>query len=229
MTVRILLVDDEPDILETVSWALGRDGFEVTTAADGETALQRALEEQFDVVILDIMLPGLSGTDVCRRLRERSDVPIVMLTARDAEVNRVLGLELGADDYVTKPFSTAELASRVRAILRRQELDRSPRADAARLVGGLRIDPVRHEVTVDERLVSLTPSEFRLLSLLADHIGQPLSRTQIMEHLWRSPYVGDARACDAHVANLRRKIEADAAHPTRIVTVREVGYKLAGE
>jgi two-component system response regulator RegX3 len=229
MNARILLVDDEPDILETVGWALGRDGFEVATAADGEAALRRAFDEQFDVVILDVMLPGLSGTDVCRRLREKSDVPIVMLTARDAEVDRVLGLELGADDYVTKPFSTAELVSRVRAILRRQDLDRAARADASRVVGGLRIDPVRHEVTVDERLVPLTPSEFRLLSLLAEHVGQPLSRAQIMEHLWRSPYVGDARACDAHIANLRRKIEVDAAHPTRIVTVREVGYKLVGE
>jgi two-component system response regulator RegX3 len=226
MNARILLVDDEPDILETVGWALRRDGFDVSTAVNGETALETSASEQFDVVILDVMLPDIPGTDVCRRLREKSDVPILMLTARDAEVDRVLGLELGADDYVTKPFSTAELASRVRAILRRRELDRAPRVDSARVVGDLRIDPVRHEVSVGDRLVALTPSEFRLLSLLADHLGQPLSRNQIMEHLWRSPYVGDARACDTHIANLRRKIEIDHAHPTRLVTVREVGYKL---
>jgi two-component system response regulator RegX3 len=229
VTQRILLVDDEADIVETVSWALRRDGFVVEVRYDGETALEAALAEQFDLVILDIMLPRLSGTEVCRRLRAESDVPIIMLTARDSEVDRVLGLELGADDYVTKPFSNAELVSRTRALLRRRELDRASSPATVQEIGGVRIDTVRHEVEVDGQPVDLTPSEFRLLTLLADHLEQPLSRRQIMEQLWQSPFVGNARACDAHIANLRKKIERDPAHPTRLVTVREVGYKLVAD
>jgi len=222
---RLLVVDDEPDILDTLAYSLRREGFEVTTASDGRTALDRARTTKFDVVVLDVMLPSISGLDVCRTLRSESDVPIVLLTARDAEVDRVLGLELGADDYVTKPFSTAELVSRVRAILRRRELDRT-RTTSALAVAGLVIDLDRHEVTVDGRVVRLTPSEFRLLRLLAEEPGRVFTREQIMEHLWRTPYVGDTRACDTHVSNLRRKIERDPLHPTRIETVREVGYRL---
>jgi two-component system response regulator RegX3 len=221
----VLLVDDEPDILDPVTYALERAGFEVEIAEDGPGALDRARGATFDVVVLDVMLPGMSGIDVCRTLRAESNVPIVMLTARDAEVDRVLGLELGADDYVTKPFSTAELVSRIRAILRRRELDRSAPASTVS-VCGITIDLDRHEVAVDGRDVQLTPSEFRLLKLLADEPGRVFSRTQIMEHLWRTPYVGDARACDTHISNIRRKLERDPAHPTRIVTVREVGYRL---
>jgi two-component system response regulator RegX3 len=153
-------------------------------------------------------------------------VPIIMLTARDDEVDRVLGLELGADDYVTKPFSTAELLSRIRAILRRRQLDRAA-GGATREVAGIRIDLNEHRVTVDGQEVSLTPSEFRLLLFFVDHPGQVFTREQVMEHLWQSPYVGDARACDAHVANLRRKIERTSSQPEKIVTVRGVGYKLA--
>jgi two-component system response regulator RegX3 len=175
------------------------------------------------------MMPRLSGMEVCRTLRAESDVPIIMLTARDAEVDRVLGLELGADDYVTKPFSIAELVSRVRALIRRRELDRRGGGPAYREVAGIRIDFSRHAVTVDGQAVRLTPSEFRLLTLLAEEPGRVFSRRQIMEHLWESTYVGDARAADVHVSNLRRKLERDPAHPERIITVREVGYKLAGE
>lgn len=226
MSPRVLLVDDERDIVEPLTYALRQDGFDVSAVDDGQTALELARSDTFDVVILDIMLPGLSGIDVCRTLRSESDVPILMLTARDAEVDRVLGLELGADDYVTKPFSTAELASRVRAILRRRELDREPRSRSEIRVGGVIIDLARHTVTVDGRDVTLTPSEFRLLLLLAEDPDRVFTRQQIMEHLWRTPYVGDTRACDAHISNLRRKIERDAAHPERIVTVRETGYKL---
>jgi len=226
MSPRVLLVDDERDIVEPVTYALQQDGFEVSAVEDGDTALELARNDTFDVVILDIMLPGLSGIDVCRTLRSESDVPILMLTARDAEVDRVLGLELGADDYVTKPFSTAELTSRVRAILRRRALDRQPRSRSEVRVGGVVIDLARHTVTVDGRDVSLTPSEFRLLLLLADEPERVFTRDQIMEHLWRTPYVGDTRACDAHISNLRKKIERNAAHPERIVTVRETGYKL---
>jgi two-component system response regulator RegX3 len=226
MSPRVLLVDDEQDIAEPVTYALERGGFQVTSTGDGPTALDVARRELFDVVVLDIMLPGMSGIDICRTLREESDVPIVMLTARDSEVDRVLGLELGADDYVTKPFSTAELVSRIRAILRRRELDRTGSSESEIRVGGIVIDLARHTVEVDGRSAELTPSEFRLLLLLAGEPERVFTRRQIMEHLWRTPYVGDTRACDAHISNLRRKVERDHAHPDRIVTVREAGYKL---
>ncbi len=173
------------------------------------------------------MLPQLSGTDVCRALRAESDVPIVMLTARDAERDRVLGLELGADDYVTKPFSSAELLSRVRAILRRRELDRANGAGAAvRDLGGLHIDLGRHEVTVDGEAVQLTLSEFKVLALLAERPERVVSRRELMQHLWSSDHVGDEHACEVHISNLRRKIERDPTHPQRLVTVRGMGYKL---
>ncbi len=226
MSRRVLLVDDEQDILDPVTYALEQEGFEVQTARDGVVALDAVRGGSFDVVVLDVMLPGMSGIDVCRTLRGESDVPIVMLTARDAEVDRVLGLELGADDYVTKPFSTVELISRIRAILRRRELDRQASPGTELVVGGIVLDLARHVVTVDGREVSLTPSEFRLLLMFAEEPERAFTRQQIMEHLWQTPYVGDTRACDAHISNLRRKIERDSAHPQRVVTVREVGYKL---
>jgi DNA-binding response OmpR family regulator len=224
---KLLVVDDERDIIETLAYALEREGFDVTTAVTGEDALDRARGSHFDVVILDVMLPGVSGLDVCRTLRSESDIPILLLTARDAEVDRVLGLELGADDYIVKPFSTPELVSRVRAILRRRELDRGAGAASEIAVAGLTIDLDRHEVSVDGRPVRLTPSEFRLLRLLAEEPGRVFTREQIMEHLWRTPFVGDTRACDTHISNIRRKIERDPLHPTVIETVREVGYRLA--
>jgi two-component system response regulator RegX3 len=227
VSARILLADDEPDLTESVSYALRREGFDVDSVGDGEAALAAARSSAYDLAVLDVMMPKVSGLDVCRALRAESDLPIIMLTARDAEVDRVLGLELGADDYLTKPFSLAELVSRVRALLRRRELDRTAASGrATRVVGGLELDLVRHQVLVEERPVQLTPSEFKLLALLADHPEQVFSRREIMEHLWETPYVGDARACDVHISNLRRKIERDPAHPARIVTVREVGYKL---
>jgi two-component system response regulator RegX3 len=229
VSARILLVDDERDLTEPVSYALERDGFDVECRRDGDAALEAARGGAFDLVILDVMLPRMSGMDVCRTLRAESDVPIIMLTARDAEVDRVLGLELGADDYVTKPFSTAELVSRVRALIRRRELDRRASGDTAREVAGIKIDLARHSVTADGKPVRLTRSEFRVLALLAEQPGRVFSRRQIMEHLWESDYVGDARAADAHISNLRRKLERDPAHPRRIVTVREVGYKLAAD
>ena len=225
MTPRILVVDDDPGVLDVVAYALRSDGFDVVEARTGPSALEQARENGFDLVILDVMLPGLSGTDVCRMLRAESDVPIVMLTARDAELDRVRGLELGADDYVTKPFSTAELASRVRAILRRRDLDRAKGAAVYEL-GGLRIDLGRHEVVVDGRRVHLTLSEFKVLSLLAERAGQAVSRRELMQHLWASEHVGDEHACEVHVSNLRRKIERDASRPERLVTVRGVGYRL---
>ena len=226
MTERILVVDDEAAIRETVGYALRGEGYEVSDAADGEEALEVARSNGFDVLILDLMLPKLSGVEVCRRLRAESDVPILLLTAKDAEVDRVLGLEAGADDYVTKPFSMAELVSRVRAILRRRELDRSASPGVVHRVGGLTLDLVRYGAHVEGRAVNLTRSEFKLLALLAGQPERVFSRREIMQHLWESSYVGDQRACDIHVSNIRRKIERDATRPERLLTVRGVGYRL---
>jgi two-component system response regulator RegX3 len=223
---RILVVDDEPAIRDAVSYALRSEGFEVDVTADGASALEVALEGRHDVVVLDLKLPGVSGTEVCRRVRAESAVPIIMLTAKGGELDRVLGLEVGADDYVTKPFSMAELIGRIRAILRRRELDRSGRTAKLR-VGSLELDPMRHEVRVDGEPKRLTPSEFKLLLLLADQPERVFSRREIMQHLWDSDYVGDQRACDIHISNLRQKLERDPGRPERIVTVRGVGYKLA--
>jgi two-component system response regulator RegX3 len=223
---RILVVDDEPAIVDAVTYALEGEGYEVEHRDDGEAALDAALHGSFDLVLLDLMLPKLSGTEVCRRLRGQSDVPILMLTAKDTEVDRVLGLEIGADDYVTKPFSIAELVSRVRALLRRRALDRAGKGYAFRQVGGLSLDLARHKVVLDEHEVQLTPSEFRLLALLAEEPERVYSRRQIMQHLWDSSYVGDERACDIHISNLRRKLEREPDEPERILTVRGIGYKL---
>jgi two-component system, OmpR family, response regulator RegX3 len=222
----ILVVDDDPGVLDVVSFMLRREGFDVDEERDGAAALEAARTKNYDIVILDIMLPGVSGTDICRELRSESDVPILMLTARDAEIDRVLGLELGADDYVTKPFSTAELLSRVRAILRRRELDRANGGATLRNLGGLQIDLSRHEVRVDGDRVHLTLSEFKVLALLAEQPDAVVSRKELMQHLWASEHVGDEHACEVHISNLRRKIERDPSQPQRLVTVRGMGYKL---
>ena len=226
MSSTILLVDDDPGVLDVVSFMLRREGFDVDSERDGTAALEAARRKSYDIVVLDVMLPGMSGTDVCRELRSESDVPIVMLTARDAEIDRVLGLELGADDYVTKPFSTAELLSRVRAILRRRELDRANGGSTVRNLGGLQIDLSRHEVRVDGERVHLTLSEFKVLALLAEQPDEVVSRKELMQHLWASEHVGDEHACEVHISNLRRKIERDPTQPQRLVTVRGMGYKL---
>jgi len=229
MSGRVLLVEDDEVIGETVKDELEFEGFSVETCTDGVTGLERARTGTFDIVILDWTLPGLSGLELCRTLRAESPVPIIMLTARGSELDRVRGLEVGADDYVVKPFSLAELVSRARAILRRRELDReSSFRSATRTVAGLVIDTTTHTITVDGQPVKLTPSEFRLLLLFADHPGQVFSRHQIMEHLWESTYVGDGRAADTHISTLRRKLERDASRPERLVTVRSIGYKLVG-
>jgi two-component system response regulator RegX3 len=226
MSYRVAVVDDEAAIRDAVSYALRSDGFEVDPFESGEDVL-RAVEDDGspDLIVLDLMLPGLSGTEVCRRVRATSPVPIIVLTARDAEVDRVMGLEAGADDYVTKPFSMAELVSRVRANLRRRELDRSAQP-TTRAIGDLELDLARHDVRVAGRPVRLTPSEFKVLALLAEEPDRVFSRREIMQHLWDSSYVGDQRACDIHVSNLRRKLEADPARPARLLTVRGVGYRL---
>ena len=218
----VLLVDDDPGVLDVVAFTLRREGYDVDEEKDGAAALAAARSRAYDIVILDVMLPGLSGSDVCRALRAESDVPILMLTARDAEADRVIGLELGADDYVTKPFSSAELLSRVRAILRRRELDRA----TVRKLGGLQIDLGRQEVFVDEERVHLTLSEFKVLSLLAEQPDAVVSRRDLMKHLWASDHVGDEHACEVHISNIRRKIEVDPSQPQRLLTVRGMGYKL---
>jgi two-component system response regulator RegX3 len=227
VTYRITVVDDEPAIRDAVSYALRSEGYDVEPLESAEEAL-RAVERTPppDLIVLDLMLPGLSGIEVCRRARADSDVPILLLTARDAEVDRVMGLEAGADDYVTKPFSMIELVSRVRAILRRRELDRTAQRPRIR-VGGLELDLARHDVRVDGQPVRLTPSEFKVLALLAEEPERVFTRREIMQHLWQSDYVGDQRACDIHVSNIRRKIEADPGVPQRLLTVRGVGYKLS--
>jgi DNA-binding response OmpR family regulator len=226
VTPHVLVVDDEPALSDAVSYALRDEGFEVTTCGDGESALVAIRQDEPDVVVLDLRLPRLSGLEVCRRARSHSAVPILMLTARDAEVDRVLGLEIGADDYVTKPFSMPELVARVRALLRRRELDRSDDQPTLFHVGDLAVDLQAQQVVVGERLVHLTGSEFRLVALLARLPGRVYSRREIMQHLWKSEYVSDERACDVHVSNIRRKIEEDPSHPRRLVTVRGVGYQL---
>ena len=222
---RVLVADDDPAVVDAISLSLEREHFEVETASNGEEALEMARATQFDVVILNVMMPRLFGTDVTRNLRAESDVPIILLSARDSELDRVLGLELGADDYITKPFSMAELISRVRTIIRRRELDRIS-AGGVRQVGDLRIDLARHQVTIGAEPVHLTRSEFRLLALLAQEAERVFTRREIMEHLWHSAYVGDERAADIHISNLRRKIERDPRNPGRLVTVRGVGYRL---
>jgi DNA-binding response OmpR family regulator len=221
----ILVVEDEPALADAVGYALRGDGHEVESVEDGESALAAATERRFDLLVLDLMLPGVSGIEICRRLRSESAIPILMLTARDAEVDRVLGLEAGADDYVTKPFSMAELLARVRAILRRRELDANE-AHPARDVGGLHLDLERYEATVEGEPVQLTQSELKLLALLSRDPGRVYSRREIMQHLWESDYIGDARAADLHISNIRRKIERDPENPERLLTVRGAGYKL---
>jgi DNA-binding response OmpR family regulator len=225
MSGRILLADDEADILEPVEYALRQQGFEVTCVDNGTAALETARSGQYDLLVCDVLMDGMLGTDVCRTLRGESDLPIILLTARDSELDRVLGLELGADDYVTKPFFPSELVSRIRALLRRRELDSVGATAATRSVGGLRIDLTRHTVEVDGKAVGLTASEFNLLDLLTGEVDRVFTRSQIMEHLWRGPHFGDPRASDVHISNLRQKIERDPRHPERIVTVRGFGYK----
>lgn len=228
-TGRILIADDEPSVRDSVGYALAQEGFEVTAAEDGTDAEQRlAGDFDFDLLILDIMMPGKSGLDICREVRSRSSVPIIMLTAKDAEVDKVVGLEVGADDYVTKPFSVRELLGRVRAQLRRRELDRAPAPEQTRIVAGpVTIDLARHVVTVRGETISLTRSEFQLLRLLAARPGEVFRRSQIMEELWQTEFDGDERACDVHISNLRQKVETDPQRPELVLTVRGIGYKFA--
>jgi two-component system response regulator RegX3 len=225
MPGRILIVEDDFTHRYAISRMLEKDGFAVDVVADGEAGIDAARSVEYDVVLLDWMLPKVSGIDVCRTLRAESPVPIIMLTAKGTEAERVLGLELGADDYVTKPFSSAELVSRIRSVMRRRAIDLGDDG-RRRTVGGIVLDLVRHRADVEGQRVALTPTEFRLLSLLASDPERVFSREEIMRHLWQSAFVGDLRNVDVHVRNVRRKIERDAAAPERLVTVRGVGYQL---
>jgi DNA-binding response OmpR family regulator len=225
---RILVVDDEPHIVELVRYNLQQEGFEVLTAGDGETVLARVRADRPDLVVLDIMLPGLDGLEVCRRLRRESAVPIIMLTARGGEVERVVGLEQGADDYVTKPFSPRELVARVRAVLRRRVREVAATPHEPLRVGALHLDPSTREVTLQGRRVDLTTREFDLLWLLMRYPNRVFSREFLLEHLWGHDFYGSTRTVDMHVSRLREKIEDDPAAPTYIATVRGVGYKLRG-
>jgi two-component system, OmpR family, response regulator RegX3 len=222
---RILLVEDEPSLVETVRYALEREGFGVIVARDGQEALDRFATEPPDLVILDLMLPVVSGLDVCRRIRETSTVPIVIVTAKDAEADKVAGLELGADDYVTKPFSVRELVSRVRANLRRSQMT-VPDAAGEVLTGGpIRLDAARHEVTVRGDPVAFPPKEFELLESFLRSPGRLLTRERLIQRIWGGDYVGDTKTLDVHVKRLRQKIERDPHEPEHLLTVRGLGYK----
>jgi DNA-binding response OmpR family regulator len=222
---RILVVDDEEAIRDAVAYSLRAEGLEVECRGDGSSAVEAVASDDFDLLVLDLMLPDISGMEVARRVRAASDVPILMLTARTAEADVVLGFETGADEYVPKPFSMRELVSRIRAILRRRELDRNG-SETIRRAGDVEIDLLRHAVRVAGREISLTPTEFRLLSKLAE-ADRAYTRRQLLEAAWETTFVPDERSCDVHVANLRRKIEDDASEPRRILTVRGIGYRLA--
>ncbi|MGZ4317552.1 MAG: response regulator transcription factor [Gaiellaceae bacterium] len=225
MSPRVLIVDDEPSLVRGLQYAFERERFDVTVALDGAEAVSVALSEAFDLIVLDVMLPRLSGTEACKRIRATSAVPIIMLTARDAERDLLEGLEVGADDYMTKPFSAAELIGRARALLRRRELDR-PLDQMVRTVGPIAIDLVHDTIEVDGRKVVLTPSEFKVLALLASDPGVVFTRRQIMERLWDSTHTGDEHTCEVHVSSLRRKIESDPSDPRHLLTVRGRGYML---
>jgi two-component system response regulator RegX3 len=221
---KILVVEDEASFSEALAYVLGKEGFEVTVADTGDGAIAAFDKGGADLVLLDLMLPGLSGTEVCKQLRSRSDVPIIMLTAKDTEVDNVVGLELGADDYVTKPYSKAELIARIRAVLRRQG-DTSNTTEGVITAGPVRIDVERHQVNINDQLVSLPLKEFELLEFLVRNSGRVLTRSQLIDRVWGSDYFGDTKTLDVHVKRLRAKIETDPANPVFIQTIRGLGYK----
>ena len=224
---RVLIVEDEESLADPLAFLLRKEGFDVTIAGDGPTALENFEAEGADIVLLDLMLPGMSGTDVCKRLRQTSSVPVIMVTARDSEIDKVVGLELGADDYVTKPYSARELIARIRAVLRRgAEVEADTATDTAVLEAGpVRMDVERHTVTVRGDQVTLPLKEFDLLEYLLRNSGRVLTRGQLIDRVWGADYVGDTKTLDVHVKRLRSKIEADPGKPVHLVTVRGLGYK----
>jgi two-component system response regulator RegX3 len=223
---KILVVEDEASFSDALSYLLRREGFDVTVADTGDGAVAEFDRHGADLILLDLMLPGLSGTEVCRQIRQRSNVPVIMLTAKDSEVDKVVGLELGADDYVTKPYSTRELVARIRAVLRRQGDDSTDAAaDGILAAGPVRMDVERHMVTVNNDQTQLPLKEFELLEFLIRNSGRVLTRSQLIDRVWGSDYFGDTKTLDVHIKRLRAKIEVDPAEPVFIQTVRGLGYK----
>jgi DNA-binding response OmpR family regulator len=236
MSEKILIVEDEITLLETLAYNMKRQGYEVETASDGNSALEVARRTRPDLMILDIMLPGIDGFEVCRILRQEMSTPILMLTARDDEIDRVVGLEVGADDYLTKPFSMRELLARIKALLRRVRMIREEVSSAENaltskqifIFDNLTINIDRREVLLDRNPLALKPKEYELLLFLAQHRGQVLTREHILERVWGWDFIGDSRTVDVHVRWLREKIEPDPANPHRIITVRGAGYRFEG-
>lgn len=238
MSEKILVVDDEISLQEALAYNLKKQGYDVKTIGDGAEAIELAREWSPELIILDVMLPGLDGFEICRILRQEMTTPILMLTARDDEIDRVVGLEVGADDYLAKPFSMRELIARVKALLRRVRLireeaaisegeDGKPKAEVLEF-DNLILDMVRHEIKINDRVVAFKPKEYELLTFFAQHQGQVLSREMILERVWGWDFIGDSRTVDVHVRWLREKIEQNPANPRRIITVRGAGYRFEG-
>lgn len=225
---KILVVEDEASFSEALSYVLTKEGYQVTVADTGDGAIKAFDKEGADLVLLDLMLPGLSGTEVCRQLRTRSQVPIIMLTAKDSEVDKVVGLELGADDYVIKPYSKAELIARIKAVLRRGINEPSDKVEKLIAAGPVEIDIESHKVKVLGKYVSFPLKEFELLEFLLRNSGRVLTRVQLIDRIWGSDYFGDTKTLDVHIKRLRTKIEADPANPVFILTIRGLGYKFEG-
>jgi len=234
MAEKILVVEDEPTLLETLIYNLNREGYTVDGISDGHTAVKAAREMQPDLIVLDIMLPGIDGFEITRILRQEMTIPILMLTARDEEIDRVIGLEIGADDYITKPFSMRELMARIKALLRRVRIEMekvntlSHEIDNKIVLNNLTINLTRLEVTLDDQVLAFKPKEYELLLYLARHRGQVMSRDNILERVWGWDFGGGSRTVDVHVRWLREKIEKEPAKPTRIITIRGVGYRFEG-
>ena len=223
---RVLVVEDEESYRDALSYMLAKEGFEVVEAADGAEGIAQFDRVGADIVLLDLMMPGLPGTEVYRLLRQRAPVPVIMVTARDSEIDRVVGLELGADDYVTKPFSQRELVARIRAVLRRgQDIELVPDVVES---AGVRMDVERHEVSVNGERVKLALKEFELLEILLRNAGRVMTRSQLIDRIWGADYVGDTKTLDVHVKRLRTKIETDPTNPSHLITVRGLGYKFEG-
>ena len=224
---KILIVEDETSFSEAISFLLGKEGFESEIAENGRVALELFKKNQYDLILLDLMIPEVSGIDVCRAIRTTSPVPIIMLTAKDSEVDKVVGLELGADDYVTKPYSSRELVARIKAVMRRGVPDESGSAASSSIqaAGRIRMDIDRHQVTVNEILINLPLKEFELLEFLMRNAGRVLTRGQLIDRVWGGDYYGDTKTLDVHIKRLRSKIEDDPANPLLIQTIRGLGYK----
>lgn len=226
---KVLLVEDEPAYAEPLTYQLEREGFQVTATDDGSQALALFEQQDFDIVLLDLMLPGMPGTEICRQIRLTSQVPVIMLTAKDTEIDKVVGLEIGADDYVTKPYSFRELLARIRAVLRRGGAQDDFDTEEVLSTNGITLDIERHEVRVDGQTVSFPLKEFELLEVLMRNPGRVLTRGQLIDRVWGSDYVGDTKTLDVHVKRVRNKIEKTPSAPEKLVTVRGLGYKLNSE